>query len=232
MKDGEQIMRTLPIRFFVTLGLVIAVFVGLSGWNGSTGSVSAAQATSAATMGTLANCPGSAASAAAATMMATGQVGAAQIISEVQLASVTMQGPFNIVHRVLSFAPGASTGAQRHTGPASVIVVDGDFVHCTSAGQQKFTTGGSWQEPANEVSQTVNVGSTTGRLSVVSVEGKTPAPAAGATSAATAGAAPTNTPATPAATTPPLPTVQGTGAPTPQGSVTPEPKGTVTTVPK
>ncbi len=60
---------------------------------------------------------------------------------------VPINGPYEVVHLVLDFAPGAWTPLHTHGGQGIVTVLEGTMTRRAEGSEQDFRPGGSWVEP-------------------------------------------------------------------------------------
>ncbi len=67
--------------------------------------------------------------------------------TQFRTAGMPIAGPFELVHLVLDFAPGAWTPPHTHGGQGVVTVLEGTMTRRVEGGEQEFRPGGSWIEP-------------------------------------------------------------------------------------
>ncbi len=60
---------------------------------------------------------------------------------------VPIQGPYEVVHLVLDFAPGAWTPLHTHGGQGIVTVLEGTMTRRAEGSEQDYRPGESWIEP-------------------------------------------------------------------------------------
>jgi quercetin dioxygenase-like cupin family protein len=77
---------------------------------------------------------------------------------QAKLAQPVVAGAFNLVRTGLEFAPGAWTVLHKHSGPALMIVVDGEVTVRDQGVEKIYTAGQTWVELAGSTYQAGNRG--------------------------------------------------------------------------
>ena len=91
------------------------------------------------------------------------------VVTDARTAPLAQAGQFEIVTQVLDLEPGAVTSSHVHTGPTTVVVIEGEVTNCTATTQQVFRTGESWTERPNAVGAIANTGSTVARIVMIMI---------------------------------------------------------------
>jgi quercetin dioxygenase-like cupin family protein len=91
------------------------------------------------------------------------------VVSESRTIPVAQAGQFEIVTQIIDLQPGAATPPHVHTGPATVVVIDGEVTNCTATTQQVYRAGESFTERPNLIGQVVNTGSAVARFAMIMI---------------------------------------------------------------
>jgi quercetin dioxygenase-like cupin family protein len=75
---------------------------------------------------------------------------------QAKLEQPVVPGAFDLVRTGFEFAPGAWTPLQKHSGPALMIVVDGEVTVREQGAEKVYTAGQTWVEQAGNAYQTGN----------------------------------------------------------------------------